>query len=218
VFAADVDGDGNADVLAALRDEDTITWHENIGAALIDVCDGLGASGDPTAFVAPWSRHVGFDAVDIFATEDVSLIDACTTSTGSAPPSVTGLTQHGGGLHTVQLSGPIDVGEWTTIELTVLSDVTCLESVFCFQVGHLPGDCNGDGQVGLADATAFGAEYNGPQTLMLVDLNGDGQVNINDITLFGQIWNGTSGEGKNPDGTGGWNGQGLPERTVCTCP
>ena len=43
-------------------------------------------------------------------------------------------------------------------------------------------------------------------------------ANINDATLFGQIWNGTNGEGMNPDGTGGWEGEGLPTRPACECP
>ena len=73
-------------------------------------------------------------------------------------------------------------------------------------------------QVNINDATRFGDEYNGPQTLKLADLDGNGQINLNDATKFGQIWNGTAGEGKDPDGAGGWNGEGLPPRPPCTCP
>jgi len=115
------------------------------------------------------------------------------------------------------LAAPIEVGEWTTVELTVQNEDTCLEAVLCFQIAHLPGDVDGNGSVDMSDATRFGDLF--PHgTVMLGDLNGDGQMNLNDVTKFGQIWQGTGGEGKNPDGTGGWQGQGLPPRPACTCP
>ncbi len=118
---------------------------------------------------------------------------------------------------TLTLTGPIEVGEWTTVEITV-EGVTGARAVLCFSIGHLPGDCNQDAQVNINDATRFGIEFNGPKTLTIADLDGNDQVNLNDATKFGQIWDGTSNEGMNPDGTGGWNGAGLPPRPPCVCP
>ncbi len=182
---------------------------------LESICDGLGALGDPTAFISPKARSAGLDSVDIHVDRPVFLVGGGTNSTAESAPKVEGLTPlETEGAYRVQFAGPIEVGEWTTVELNVVDDSGCL-SELCFQVAHLPGDINRDGQVNLNDATAFGTELNGPQTLMLVDLNGDGQINLNDATAFGQIVNGTNGEGRNPDGTGGWLGSGLPARPVC---
>ncbi len=187
-------------------------------ATLESICDGLGALGDPTAFISPKAKSVGLDSVDILASEPVFLLGACATSTGGSPPNVVGWTPLGvEGAYAVQLDGPIEVGEWTTVVLTVVNGAGCRGDL-CFQIAHLPDDIDRNGQVNINDATAFGDEFDGPQTLKLADLNGDGQVNLNDATNFGQIWNGTSGEGMNPDGTGGWSGAGLPARPSCACP
>ncbi len=217
IIAADVDGDGVTDVLSARRRDGKLAWYENRRAGLVHICDGLGAGGDPRAFISPKSKHVGFDTVEILVGEDVSLVEACTASTGGAPPSVIGLMPLGGGLHAVEFDGPIELAEWTTVELAVRSDETCLESTLCFLVAHLPGDLDGNGQTNGNDPTRFGQEFPHGAAL-LADLNGDGKINLNDATRFGQIWTGTNGEGKNPDGTGAWLGEGLPPRPLCTCP
>ena len=39
VFAADVDGDGDIDVLSASSNDDKIAWYENGGDGIGDVCD-----------------------------------------------------------------------------------------------------------------------------------------------------------------------------------
>ncbi len=189
--------------------------HEYVGPRLEHICDGLGPLA--TVFISPKSRRVDFDTVDILVTEEVSLVGSCISSTGGAPPSVVGLTQLGSGLHAVQLSGPIELAEWTTVELTVAGDTSGAQAEVCFQIAHLPGDLDGNGQTNGNDPTRFGQLFpNG--AVKLADLNGDGQVNLNDATTFGQIWNGTNGEGMNPDGTGGWHGEGLPARPACDCP
>ena len=189
---------------------------------LVNICYGLGEEGlgDPTAFVSSKSKHVAFDRLNILVTESVSLVGPdpwCTSSTGGSPPSVTTMIPLGGGAYEVRLDGPIEVGEWTTLAAPV-ENASGFEGQLCFQVGQLPGDVNEDAQVSLADATRFGPLFDAGGPLSLGDLNGDDQVNLNDATSFGQIWNGTNGEGKNPDGTGAWNGEGLPPRPVCTCP
>ncbi len=190
--------------------------YETQAPVLISVCPSLGNDAQPNSYIHPASRHVGLDTVEILLSADASFVSACATSTGGSAPSVTGLTSLGDGVHEVQFDGPIEVGEWTTVTLTVES-TTGIQGTVCFQLGHLPGDCNQDGQVGLADATQFGSEFNGPQRLKLADLNSDGQVNLADGTKFGQIWTGTSAEEDPRDGLG-WNGKGLDPRPPCTCP
>jgi len=210
----DTDLDGNPRIVGDAVD---MGAYEVPPPMLIHICDGLGAEGDPTAFISPKSKYMGFDSVEILVTEDVTLVGSCTMSTGGAPPSVQSVTALGGGLHAVALDGPVELDEWTTVLLTVENGAG-LSGELCFEIAHLPGDCNGDGQLNINDATGFGDEFNGAQTLLLADLNDDDQVNINDATMFGKIWNGADGEGKNPDGTGGWQGEGLPARPACTCP
>ena len=198
------------------------TWTTTLPEAdvpkLLSVAGGLGALGDPTAFISPKSKRMGLDAVVLLVSEVVTLVDACTTSTGGSTPAVTSLEPIGDtGLHMLQLDGAIEVGEWTAVTLTV-ENAAGAWGVLCVQVAHLPGDVNRDGEININDATEFGTEFDGPQTAELVDLNDDGQANLNDVTTFGQIWQGSSGEGYLPDGTGPWSERTLPARPGCTCP
>jgi len=210
---------GQADAAEMAGDDFTLTAGYWFAAApeLIHVEGDVGPH--PWAYVSPMSKHAACDSVVILVSEPVTLLDACTTSTGAQPaPDVTGMTPlEGAGAYRVDLTGPIEVGAWTTIALTVES-ATAARSVLCFQLGHLPGDCNQDGQLSMADADGFRFEWVGDKRPRLGDLNGDGQMNLNDATALGQIWHGTSGEGTEPDGTGGWNGEGLPTpRPPCAC-
>lgn len=77
----------------------------------------------------------------------------------------------------------------------------------CFQIAHLPGDVDKNGQVNINDVGDFGDLWNVHQgadpseALCQLDLDN------NDVSMFGQIWNGEGGEKKkNPDRTGGWLG------------
>jgi len=189
-------------------------WLRNVGPPrLVHIAGGVGP--DPAAFISPTAKSVGCDSVGLLLTHDVTLVASCTTSTGGSPASVESLTQLGEGVHRLSFGGPIEIGEWTTVELTVESPFD-VEGTVCFQVAHLPGDCNQDGQTNSNDATSFGQEF--PDGAVLrADLNGDGQINLNDATKCGQILNGTSGEGINPDGTGSWLGEGLPTKPPCAC-
>ncbi len=169
---------------------------------------GMSRGGDPTSFISPKSEGLGFDTVYILVSEDVTLIDAHTSSTGAAAPSVNSLTRLGGGLHRVELSASIELAEWTKLELTVLGCDSGLESAISCQIAHLPADVNGDGEVNMSDVTQFGALFNaepGDPDRQRIDLNGDGQGNLNDATLFGQLWQGTSGHAA-------WQGASLPPK------
>ena len=42
----------------------------------------------------------------------------------------------------------------------------------------------------ISDATEFGNVFLGNREPRLIDINGDGQVNVQDATAFGTNWNG----------------------------
>ena len=130
----------------------------------------------------------------IQVSETVTLISATVQSTGfGAPPQVVSITHNGGGTHTVQLSGGIEVGHWTKIALTVKGVSSLLTRTTDIWVGHLPCNVNQDGTVSQADVDAFSAEWNGQRRPELIDINCDGVVNISDATAFGDNWNGRNG-------------------------
>ncbi len=183
--------------------------------ALASVCPDLGAAAQADRYVYPKAPSVGgLTTIEIQLNSAVTLVGSmCIKSTGNSPPTSATLNDlGGGGLYEVQFSGPIELAEWTTVVFT--AENAAGQADICFHVGWLPGDITQDAQLSLADATEFGNESN-PK---LVDLDGNDQVNINDATKFGQIWNGTNDEGKEPDGTGAWNGEGLPGEPACSCP
>jgi len=187
--------------------------------ALLSVCPDLGAAANANSYGYPAARSVGgLTVIKIQLNAPVTVVGSiCVTSTGASPPTSAGLNAlDPNGLYEVVFSDPIELGEWTSVAFTAQNGRGQAE--ICFQVGWMPGDCTQDGQLSLADATCFGTEFNGARQPKVADFNGDGQVNITDATKFGQISTGTSGESKNPDGTGGWQGQGLPGRPPCACP
>ncbi len=182
--------------------------------ALVRVAPSLGADAQSDVLVWPKSKHVGLGSVEIELNDAGTLITSCTSPAGA--PTVDEMADSGEGVHTVQFGAPIPLGEWVTVELTVVNGCGN-QSNLCFHVAHLPGDLDGNLQVNMNDANKFRDLFpNG--ALMLGDLNDDGQINLNDATVFGQVWNGTSGEGMAPDGTGGWSGQGLGAPPSCVCP
>jgi len=169
--------------------------------------------------------HGGFQSIDILFNMDVELVESCVTVQSNAEgtwpdPTTATLTAVGPeGEYTLSLDNPIPLadhtngGGWTTIQLTVRPDPdpgAALMTV-CFNLGWLPGDVNGDGQVSLVDATQFGCQFNGPKSLKRADLNDDGGVSLADSTKFGQIYSGTSGEKQ-------WSGHGLGAEPTCDCP
>ncbi len=162
--------------------------------ALLGIVNGTDATDNTAELIWPKADDVGLEVFEILVDRPVTYVGSSVTSTGSDPtPAVVGLTHVGGGLHSVELEWPIEVGQWTVVTLDVASAAAGTPATFRLCLGHLPGDVNGDGEVNTNDATAFGQAFhgNGPQDR--ADLNNDGQANLNDATLFGQLWHGTSG-------------------------
>ncbi len=241
IDSADLDGDGDTgeplplDVagMPRFQDDPAIddTGDPGVGDAIVDmgahertvtpdlvrVCPELGTDARPDCHVCPKAPSVGgLTRIGIrLSAPATSVGPICVKSTGTAAPASAELNELGGDYEVV-FSGPIELAEWTTVEFT--AENAAGQADICFHVGWMPGDCNQDGKLNLADTTKLANELDGLRRPQLIDFNGDGQVSLADQTKFDQILDGTSGEGMNPDGTGGWQGQGLPAKPVCTCP
>jgi hypothetical protein len=95
VFAADVDGDGNNDVLIASTNDNTIAWYENLSPAIpADLTgDGFVDFGDLTKLLANWGKIVSAaegNLVEPGSTVDfadlTTLLAAWTGPEGAASP------------------------------------------------------------------------------------------------------------------------------------
>ncbi len=208
---------------------DLITWGYDWcpRPELVSVCPELEAP-DEDSYVWPASPTVGDAAggltrVGIQLSTNVTQVGSCVTTQSGGGPTSALLTPSGGyGRYHVDLDAPIPLAEWTTVRLTVQPDPnSCGPDVeICFHLGWMPGDVNGDGQLGLGDATAFGYQFNHgayPARLKRADLDLNGQVGITDAVMFGNIWHGRDGQEDPRDGFG-WLGKGLGPTPDCACP
>jgi hypothetical protein len=161
--------------------------------ALIHIADGLGdITGDGPAFISPMSAGQVFCSVPLQFDGPVQLEGSHVTTTGGPAPAVNDLTPDGGGgAYLLELSTGVPRQAWTTITLTVKNASGATADV-CFHVTHLPCDNNRDGNVGLADASAFVNEFNGAGRALLVDTDGDDSVGLSDISTWVNNYNGNA--------------------------
>ena len=110
------------------------------------------------------------------------------TSTGSVvlqpnPIAFNPLDENG--LMELCFDGSLEVGEWTTVAMTVQNSGGT--TPVCFQIGRHPGDMNMDGDIGLPDAAVFGAIFNGfiGAAHKTGDLDNGGDVGLPDAAIFG---------------------------------
>ncbi|HEX9833358.1 MAG TPA: choice-of-anchor L domain-containing protein, partial [Mycobacterium sp.] len=106
---------------------------------------------------------------------------------------------------TVFFDGPIPYGEWTTLVMQV-EDECGAEADLNIDIASLPADANQDGNVGLADASAFITEFNAGNA-PVADMNRDGMLGLADISTWPNNFNGNTGIGIHQ-----WNGRFLPAR------
>jgi hypothetical protein len=200
------------------NDEIVVVDDGNTAPSLVHICDNIGDStGDKKAFISPISYDAanGFDWFPIQLDRPATLSASCPTSTNMAtPPNVSSLEiDDSCGRHVLFLDGGVPQQEWTSITLTLVNKCGAAQTVECIQVAHLPCDNNGDGNVGLADSSAFVNEYNGQARPLLVDINDDGEVGPADNSAWVNNYNGNAGIGI-PQA----NGTFLPTKPACACP
>jgi hypothetical protein len=176
---------------------------------------GQGANPNSNEFVFPQSAAASITCIPVSFNTAVTISNVCITSTGT--PAATTATlgpdpaRPGLGNYCLNLDAALEQQQWTTITL----DATGAGGMsnICLQVAHLPADVNQDGNVGLADASAFVTEFNGAKRPCLVDSNNDGQVGLADVSDWVNNFNGNAGIGI-PQG----NGTFLPIKPACACP
>ncbi len=132
----------------------------------------------------------GLQGIDIQLSMNVVQTGSCvTTQSNPGPwpdPTTATLTPVGpDGRYTVTLDHAVPLADrlnnqgWTTVRISVVPEPNpCdrAETTLCIHLGWLPGDCNGDGQLNVNDATAFGNQFNlgTAAELMRADLESDG--------------------------------------------
>jgi low density lipoprotein receptor-related protein 5/6 len=114
----------------------------------------------------------------------------------AAPPAILSLSAAKGEV-TVQLERPVTPGSWTTIVHRASGTRT--------RLGFLPGDVNGDAQVGSVDLLALLDDLNGLSALPVhaTDINRSGQPEPQDVLRLLDLLNG-AGDYES------WNGRTLP--------
>jgi hypothetical protein len=196
---------------------DQITWGYDFcpSIALLYIW-GQGANPNSNEFIFPQSAAASITCIPVTFNDAVTISNVCITSTGS--PAATTATlgpdpaRPGLGNYCLNLDAALEQQQWTTITMDVTGGCGQVVSV-CLQVAHLPADVNQDGNVGLADASAFVSEFNGAKRPCLVDSNNDGQVGLADVSDWVNNFNGNAGIGI-PQG----NGTFLPAKPACACP
>jgi hypothetical protein len=189
------------------------TWNTTLQPtpppALIGIADGLGVTGSPSAFISPVSADVDFTSIRIEVSEPIDLVAGRFTidvTGGTAPTGMT-LVTDGPDHYRVDLNGPVPQREWTTIVFTVRNTTGALAE-WCLQLAHLPCDVNGDGNVGLGDASAYVNEVHGANRAALVDINQDGAGGLADTSAWVNNFHGQTG-------LPAANGTMLPNRPSC---
>jgi hypothetical protein len=181
--------------------------YERPGPYLMHIAGGIGAMGDPAAFISPISADQPVVSLPVQISEDVQLNGYTLLTTGGVSPTSATLNPAGAaGAYTLDFNAPIPQRYWTAVKLAV-ENATGIVSELCLHAAHLPCDNNGDGEVGLADVSAYVVELNGPARPMLVDINNDGQVGQADVSAWVNNFNG--------QGLPAANGSFLPPKPAC---
>jgi hypothetical protein len=174
-----------------------------------EIGEGLAAMNDSAAFITPMSADRACSEFPVEMSTAVELIGYDISSAGAEAPTTVSLVPQGpAGQYLVELDRPIPQRQWTSITLTVRNNMGVVD--VCLHVAHLPCDSNLDGEVGLADVSAFVGQVRDGAHLMLADINGDGDTGLSDTSAWVNNFNGNAAIGI-PRA----NGTSLPAKPNC---
>jgi hypothetical protein len=187
VYAADVDGDGDIDVLSASIGDDKIAWYESDGGLPPTFTE----RAISTAAGGAWSVY----AADVDGDKDTDVLSASAyddkiawyESDGGSPPTFSERVISTTADAAVSVYATDVDGDGDTDVLSASFDddkIAWYENV----APACLGDVNGDGFRNVADftlfASAYGSQTGDPSYDPNADLNGDGFVNVSDFTQF----------------------------------
>jgi len=188
VFAVDMDGDGDTDVLAASSGNSTVSWFENDGAtppAFSEQLISVGLSGLTSAIAIDLDADGDQDVI-VTAVDDEAI--AWFENDGAAPPDFTGAFVindadfvFSTSVGDVDADGDLDIvaGQRLQVSWFRASGETCQEF-----------DANGDDLIDGVELTwigrAFGLSSNDPinEWWFGVDYNLDGMIDGNDLAIL----------------------------------
>jgi hypothetical protein len=148
-----------------------------------------GAASD--TWISPLGQNVPFTALTLQAKENLTLVSATPTYTGSGTtPQIILFKNLGNGLHKITLDPAPESGQWLKLNLNVQGPNAATPKTLDIWVAHLPCDINQDTKVDIYDGTVFGLEWKGARRAALLDINGDTKVDIRDVTSFAGHYNG----------------------------
>ena len=165
VFAADVDGDGDSDVLSASGFDDKIAWYESgLAGPVFNVTTGQSYATIASAFDAAEDGHFLTAAVERFAAEPtIDFLGQALTLRARGP-----LEQPSGGLYTLADDAALLAAPGWEIELAGELDTPMgarVEVEAAALAVTLSGELSADGGATLIVATDTGATLGGQTTL-----------------------------------------------------
>jgi FG-GAP-like repeat len=192
VFAADLDGDGDLDVVAAAADGDEVAWYANT--------DGLGNFEGPHLIETVTDRPSGVFAADIDGDGD---LDVVATFYNAHSIAWYENTDGGGHFGTQQLISSAVYGVYTLFvadldgdgDLDVVTGGSADDTVVWFE--------NTDGQGGFGDSHVLTTAADGLSRVAAADVDGDGDLDVLSTSAQDHkiAWY------ANTDGQGGFGGQ-----------
>lgn len=214
VYTADIDGDGDKDVLSASRFDDTIAWYQNGDAS----GGGDGSSWTRKNISTTASRTRGVYAADIDGDGDQDVLSAsagddtvtlfqnggdATGGGGGNTWTSTDITTSANGVHSV-VAADVDEDK----DLDVLSASRVDETVAWYQ----NGDSNGGGDGSSWTRKNITTSANGAISVNTADIDGDGDQDVlsasnNDDTI---AWY------RNGDDSGGGDGSSWSQINITT--
>ena len=202
VHAADLDGDGDLDVLSASQSDDKIAWYENT--------DGAGTFGAQQVITTAADGAQSVCAGDLDGDGNLDVLSASSSDDKIAWYENT----DGQGTFGAQQVMTITVDFAKSVDVGDLDGDGDLDLLVAFWFARTPGKGgkiswyqNMDGQGDFGPQQVITTEANHPQTVLAADLDGDG-----DLDVLAGFWNNNVSWYENMDGRGAFG----PQRVITT--